>query len=149
MPHSCILIFSSMYCDIQNFSTVLYVLFHTALLMQDICTKVSVTFTWHILHKWNSLFSQIHLTVSLRLPAFKCCQKMIKCWWLGSDCIGDNVAIMLASVHAQAGLYFLKLGDIIKLLPYSSHIETIDGRSLYFLYRNVLYKCSCRLVCSW
>jgi len=70
---SCIFIFSSTDPDIQNFSTVLYVFFYTALLMQDICTEVLVTFSWHILHKWNSLFNQIHLTVSLRPPAFICC----------------------------------------------------------------------------
>lgn len=46
--------------------------------------------------------------------------------------MGDNVAIMLASVRAQAELYILKLGDIINLLPFSSHVEAIDGSSVYF-----------------
>jgi len=40
----CILIFFGTDPDIQNFCTVLYVFFYTALLMQDICIKVSVTF---------------------------------------------------------------------------------------------------------
>ena len=41
---------------------------------------------------------------------------------------------MLSTVHAQAELYFLKLGDTINLFSCSSHVETIDGRSLYFFY---------------
>jgi len=41
---------------------------------------------------------------------------------------------MLSSVRAQAELYFLKLGDMINLFPCSFHVETIDGRSLYFFY---------------